>query len=341
MAHRPKVLRSPYRIKAANPQGNFTGEITDKLGRHVCFAGGKHTPCSNLSDEQKKEPTTQPIAPLQPGVAQRSPLAAPTSPQMPAIQESSSLADIVRVLAKIGGMGVKAAGFLWSTPDMAEHWVKEFVLTNYYRWNPEAKPTFVGPTKEPSAIGKLSCGAWWLTRKALTVAYTPWLESHKAAEKVALEAGAKPEQAKLLKHALLLNDAKLYKITLSAAKYFGPVGPAVAIPMSLVPMATSAYLAYSLAKNPVATWRVARKLVRGVWQEGAWLQQWLARKGKKPEGKALVPHASIKPILVGMSTHGDDAFFALFCVAWDLCHDMEQAVELADEAARQLQQQGR
>jgi hypothetical protein len=331
----PHVVPSPYR----DEWKSFTGEKRDRLGRRRCWEEGKPAPCNRQPDEQADKPTKDKPSGHKPTsgkptadkpVAEQPGGHKPTGAQGDQQGKRSAAKVAQQVITRLGGMGLKAARALWNAPDTAEHFISEYAKTNFYRMFPEQGPDFVGPHKEPGKLAKTAAGAWWLTKKALTVAYAPWIAGEALAHKVALEKGASPEEADHLQHLLLMNDAKLFKVSLALAEHTGLATGGVTLAMSLVPMASSAYLAYSTATDPGAVYRAAHKAVGDAWA---------ALRGRKDFDQA----DAVQLCLDGMRAYGSDRFMALLSVAWDYTHDLAQAAQLAQQAAQQDQggQQGK
>jgi SPP1 gp7 family putative phage head morphogenesis protein len=95
---------------------------------------------------------------------------------------------------------------------------------------------------------------------ATQAAFVTWTASQAFAERVAKERGYTDEQARRLRGVLSTVDLATFKPVSIGLAATG-VGVAALTAASLVPPATAGYLAYSTARDPVATWRAAKGVV--------------------------------------------------------------------------------
>jgi len=95
---------------------------------------------------------------------------------------------------------------------------------------------------------------------SLKVAFAGWTASQALAERVAEERGATVEEAKALRGVLASADLLAFKPASIGLPLIG--AGAVSTAMWAVPPVTGAYLLYSAARNPVATYRAAHGLVK-------------------------------------------------------------------------------
>jgi hypothetical protein len=180
----------------------------------------------------------------------------------------------------------------------AEHVVKAYIADKVGR----------AVAKLPEHLQKIVRGAWAGVRIATAAAFISYTAGQAFAERVSAERGHTPEQARRLRGVLSSLDV-------TAAK---PVALTLGPAASFVPVASLSYLAYSTARDPVATLRAAR---------GA-----LGSLGKKVKG--IVGNEDPKDLLVkALEAHEfDDYYIALLSVALDATQDIPQAIAAANEA---------
>jgi len=99
------------------------------------------------------------------------------------------------------------------------------------------------------------------TRTGVQVAFVTWTAGQSLAERVAKERGLSDEDARRLRGVLSGLDLAAMKPVQLAMAATG-VGATTLGVASLIPPATASYLAYSTAKDPVATYRAAKGLVK-------------------------------------------------------------------------------
>ncbi len=183
-------------------------------------------------------------------------------------------------------------------------------------------------SKLPPVKGAICKGLWWLTKLGTKVAFATYLAGQSAAEAVAREGGATPEQSAKLRGictALDLAGAKAVPLTLTAIG-LGSLGVAA----SFIPAGSAAYLAYSSARRPLAVLRAAGKAIIRA----------LKRKGSPAEAAtaalSLAPGVdrSLALLLERLKTHeGDgDWYEALVYAALEHAKDLDEAIALADDA---------
>lgn len=113
----------------------------------------------------------------------------------------------------------------------------------------------------PSGLRATVEASYYATRSGTKAAFITWQVGQALAERVAKERGLSEDKARLLRSTLAKVDLvamKSISVTLGATG----VGAAGVGAASLIPPATAGYLAYSTARNPAATARAARGLVR-------------------------------------------------------------------------------
>lgn len=179
-------------------------------------------------------------------------------------------------------------------------------------------------------------------RAGTAVAFATWASGQALAERVAKEKGASPEQARRLRGIFTSLDVTTFK-PLSLALHVSGVHAATLGAVGLLPPASACYLAYSTSRNPLATLRAARGLVRDM----------SARVvgHKRAEITASIAHiddelgfvynalSDAEQMEMGRSLEQDlkdhgysDWYIALLSAALDEMGDAVRAVEIANEA---------
>src|SRR6185369_17257842 len=116
-------------------------------------------------------------------------------------------------------------------------------------------------------------------------AFAGWTASQALAERTSIERGSTPEQAAKLRGVLSAADLALFK-PLSIGLTASGVGAGVQSATWIVPPATGAYLAYSTARNPMATYGAAKGLAKeGVGKLAGGLKGFLSKR-TQPVGNA-------------------------------------------------------
>jgi hypothetical protein len=100
-----------------------------------------------------------------------------------------------------------------------------------------------------------------VARVGTRVAFSSWTAGQAMVERVARERGLDPEAARRLRGVMSSLDLATFK-PLSLALGAAGVSHATLGLTSLIPPASAAYLAYSTARDPLATWRAARGVAR-------------------------------------------------------------------------------
>lgn len=183
--------------------------------------------------------------------------------------------------------------------------------------------------KLPGPAQRVVETAFYAGKVSGKAAFATWTLGQSLAERVARERGATEEQARRLRGVLSSVDiAAMKPIQLGlGASGLG----ALALPASFIPPATTGYLAYSTARNPMATARAAIGIVKetlGKVRSKLGLNE-LAVNGAY-EGAELIARS--------LEEHDyDDWYIALLSAAIDEMRDVRQALEIDHEA---IQQQG-
>lgn len=135
----------------------------------------------------------------------------------------------------------------------AEHVVKSFVGDKLHR----------GISKLPVPAQKAVHATMAVTKAGTKAAFVSWTAGQAMAERVARERGYDEEQARRLRGVLSAVDMATFK-PLSLALHATGVSAATLGAVSFVPPASAAYLAYSTARDPMATLRAAKGAIRDV-----------------------------------------------------------------------------
>lgn len=187
-----------------------------------------------------------------------------------------------------------------------------------------------------SVIAKVGAGANLLAKGGMKAAFASWVVGNKAVELVARAKGfivkglSEPEIARV-KGICAGYDVLACKAVFLGLERSGiPALQHLAAPSTFIPMASAAYLAYSTATNPIATWKAAKGAVKSVADK--------FRKPKKAFDPADAKGAVAKLCDAAKKHAGDDYFFACLTEAIEETGehggDISDAIELAEEAAK-------
>jgi hypothetical protein len=209
---------------------------------------------------------------------------------------------------RAGGHGANILGALravGATASHAEHVVKAYV----------ADRIAAAVARLPAPVQAGVRLAYAAARAGTRAAFVTWTAGQAFAERVARERGYTPEQARRLRGVLATADVVAFKpigVGLGATG----VGGGAALGASLIPPATAGYLAYSTARNPMATYRAAVGVVRDTAHRIATLNV--------DERERL---------LAALEKHAfSDWYIALLHAAMPESASLEQAIRLADAA---------
>lgn len=156
---------------------------------------------------------------------------------------SETPTKLTKIVGKLKAAGAKAKHI----EEAVAAYVKDKVATNI--------------AKLPKPMQKV-VNVGLIAGKVVTkTAFVTWISSQALAEQVSKEKGRTDEEAKKLRSTLEALDIAAYKPSQIIAMI--GLGPAAAF-TSMIPPATSIYLAYSTAKNPLATIRAAKTLVKNL-----------------------------------------------------------------------------
>lgn len=163
------------------------------------------------------------------------------------------------------------------------------------------------------------------------VAFLGWSAMQTLAERVAVERGSTPEEARRLKGVLQAVDIAAFKPVAILTAGSGILTGASWV----IPPATGLYLAYSTARNPIKTAKAAVGLVHDAIVQGAVggaivgvsaLQKIGIMEGQEDDG-AKGAHK----IADALEAHDhNDAYIAVLHACMDGCPDLSTALELAD-----------
>ena len=195
----------------------------------------------------------------------------------------------------------------------------------------------VGFAKLPEPVQALVTGT-------LKVAFSAWTAGQAMAERVAKERGLDDKQAAKLRSVLATADLIAFKAAKVGA-FSGVPGAGLATTISgTLPVASVGYLAYSTARDPVATYRAAKGIVKDV---AASVKARLnkpqgskARSTYKPGveqlGNSMVTNADTDRIVNALVAHDwDDWYTALLTAALEESNgDLDLALEIAEISYR-------
>lgn len=301
----------------------FTGTITDKRGAKRRYVNGKEVP---MGDEEDAKGKPQPSA-------------SPTA-QLNGQNVTTVAHDPAHGLAKV------------KTPDGSESVVKTGELDFSKATTPEKSPTPDAPEigrGDSVPVGEtLAKAAHFLHEKGsegfkhlptevkagatrvCAVAFLAWTASQKLAEEVALEIGAGPDEAMKLSSSMAAADIAMFKPVAMAT---APMGPVVGAATWIVPPVTGVYLAKSLVKHPMATFRAASNLIGDL--ASSMPKLWKDDAGTQMESKENPVHLSAAhgALLKALQEHKfDDWYVALVHAALLHTTDVVKAIQLADAA---------
>lgn len=173
-------------------------------------------------------------------------------------------------------------------------------------------------------------GAFLAVRFGYKAAFATYAAGQALAAKVAEERGASPEQVTRLKAALTTIDVFTFK-TVTFPVVAAVAGPGAATAATFVPLGTAMYLCYSTARDPRATVRGARALLRDV---GKKLRVFKAL-GKPHHDSEKWARQVDAYLLAGGEDEGDWRL-ALLLAALDETGQPVLALRLAKAAARKV-----
>lgn len=116
-------------------------------------------------------------------------------------------------------------------------------------------------SKLPGPMQKAVTATYYVGRAGTQAAFVSWTVGQKLAERVSHERGASPEESRRLRGVLASMDVALLKPVQLGLHATGAHATTLGI-ASFVPPATAGYLLYSTARNPRATYRAAKGLVK-------------------------------------------------------------------------------
>lgn len=179
-----------------------------------------------------------------------------------------------------------------------------------------------GVAKLPRAMQSGVHAAFSVGKVGTAAAFITWKTGQALAEKVAQERGATEEEARRLRGVLSSIDMTSFK-PLSYGLHVSGVSTVTLGLTSLIPPATASYLAYSTAKNPLATARAAGKLVKETAQN---LHKKLYVTLNTPEAWSALIYDSLK------QHNFSDWYIALLSAAMDGTQGCYEALEIANKA---------
>lgn len=174
--------------------------------------------------------------------------------------------------------------------------------------------------KLPLGLQKQVLRSFAVGRFGTSVAFATWKAGQAVAERVAIERGATPEEARRLRGVLSGLDMTTFKpISLglhATGLHAGTLGA-----ISLLPPASISYLAYSTARNPIKTLRGAVGAIKSI----------ASRRKETPAHNALA--VPLHDLVTALESHGyADWYIALLSAALDTAESLQEAISLANEA---------
>lgn len=193
--------------------------------------------------------------------------------------------------------------------------------------------------KLPGYLKSPLMAAFYVGRAGTRAAFASWTAGQAMAERVAKERGATPEQARRLRGVLSGIDITAFKPLSLALHYSGLHATGLTV-VSMIPPASAGYLAYSTAKNPLATLRAARGVIRDT------ISRLAKRKGtavpQPSNNQDLLANTSAARANAGLvadalAAHDyDDWYVALLSAAIDETQDVGRAIEVANAAHEEI-----
>lgn len=194
-----------------------------------------------------------------------------------------------------------------------------------------------GLDKLPEPARKVVSASWYAAKTATKGAFATWVIGQEMVERVAKEKGLTEEHARRLRGLVSALDVTTLKPVqaVGAAVGMTPVALGVA---GFLPPASTAYLLYSTARDPLATLRAAKGLVKDAARATG---RGLLKAGNKAldavdELARLTGNAepdALAPLLAALDKYGwDDWYLALLHAALDEAGDLPEALTLASSA---------
>lgn len=190
--------------------------------------------------------------------------------------------------------------------------------------------------KVEQAVGKLSPRGQTAARASFAVLragkaalFATWTATQALAERVAVERGRTEEEARSLRGTLATADLLTFKPASIGLGLTG-IGAAVIGAASLLPPATAGYLAYSTAKNPLATYRAAKGLIKDA------VAKVIPKQVLRDNMATNASYGQVQALDDALKAHGySDWYVALLHAAMDETQDVSRAIQVADAAYKQ------
>lgn len=178
-------------------------------------------------------------------------------------------------------------------------------------------------SKLPPSVQRIVRGTHYAAKCATAAAFVNFTATQALAERVARERGATPEQARRLRGILSTVDSKTFEVLKVATIAGVHAAHAPAVATALLPIASTSYLAYSTARNPLATWRAAKGLVSDHVEK-------LAKK--LVAGTTAFNASTVDQLVTSLAACGyDDWYIAILHAGMAETGSLADAVPLADE----------
>lgn len=182
--------------------------------------------------------------------------------------------------------------------------------------------------KLPVGMQRKVIRSFAVSRFGTKLAFATWRAGQAFAERVAIERGRTPDEAKSLRGVLSGMDMATFK-PISIGLHYTGIHASTLGALSMIPPASAGYLAYSTATHPVATLKAATRLVGDATSGLLKIGQKLHDSKFNVAGDEQY-HTEVLDVV--FKAHGyDDWYIALFSAALDETKDGFRAIKLANE----------
>ena len=320
-------------LEQAMLEVGFTGETKEKgTGRRHCFQNGKPVPCPDKPGSQVKKKAKQ-------AAAGATAAGATVEPEAKA-KAKGWRAGLAQWAGALVPQKLKTAmQTVGSYAGVAKEWATDKKVV-------EGNIAKICAPKPSCKTGAALKALWWAQRGGTATLFATYTAGQAVAGAIADQKDMTPEQAKHLKHTLAhwdihaLEGTKLHwGASLLVHIALPGVAHAVIEAPLVMPVASMGYIAYSMVRNPVATYRAARQAVKTAGEAITAGVGKVSPRAAAALGTRLGEAASDEaPAWVGtladrIKEHdGADWYLALFHAAWQETQDAVQALELADAA---------
>lgn len=189
----------------------------------------------------------------------------------------------------------------------------------------------VGGTVEklPEPYKSVAHAGWFVGKVGVKALFLNWILGQSMVERVAKEKGMSDDKARQLRGVLSkidLNTFEVFKVGALAGIHAFHLPVAIT---AALPIASSGYLAYSTAVDPVSTIKAAGGAVSDAWK---WTKSWIPEQQLRNTQQDDV-HTKTLQIYYALQAHNfDDWYIALLYAALDKVGHIDPALQLADAA---------